>query len=139
MQWFIDPKDTIRLDIGDDQYIDIKKRLSAKEAKDVQAAGINSMRVKTNAAEVPEEDREVNMGLDMGAMALTRAEKYIVGWSLSREGKPVSVSREAIQSLTTDAFNAIDKALDTHIKAMDEEKKVKNGETTSDSAAKSAA
>jgi hypothetical protein len=134
MQLFINPKDTVRLTLFDGQHwIDVKKRLSVKETKDIQAAGITHMSARASQESIPEDQREVKMGLDMGRLSLARAEKYVVGWSFTLGEAPVAVTPQAISDLLPEVFDAIDVALDAHIKEQEAEKKAKTGGTTAPS------
>ncbi len=128
MQFFVNTKKTVRLypwGEGDNAkwWIQVKECLSAKEAKDVQAAGIPHLMQKPGDPDEREEDkkqREVKMGLDMGRMSIVRASKYIVQWSLvDADGDPMPLSEAAIGELLEDKFDAIDKALDAHAKAQE--------------------
>ena len=103
MQFFINPKNVDRLyPWGEDAehkeyWVEVKRHLSARESQDVRAAGIPHVMQKPGDPNLTTEqqtkaaaEREVKMGLDMGRMALVRATKYIVRWSLTdAEGKPM--------------------------------------------------
>lgn len=126
-QFFVNPKAVTRLypwgeaDDNNAYWIEVKETLSAKEERDVQTAGIPHMLQKADAkdAPVPEGQREVKMGLDVGRMALVRAAKFIVRWSLSGlDGTTMPLSEAAIGELEPDCFEAIDKALDAHKAAV---------------------
>ena len=128
MQFFVNPKNVTRLypwgEGENKQYwIDVANHLSAKEDKDVQAAGIpHVMQKPGDPNETPESrrEREVKMGLDMGRMSIVRAAKYIKAWSITGlDGSPVPLSEAAIGELLPAVFEAIDKALDKHKTAME--------------------
>lgn len=154
-QIFVNPKDTERLYLwrdteGDSYWIDVKANLSAKETQQVQSSGIDHMMAKANQAkaqiegEEPAQDQEIKLGLDMGAMKLTRAEKYIVAWSFTRtnsggQESPVPVNAESIGELLPEVFEEIEKQLDAYIAKREAEKKAKLGGTTSPSVSASAA
>lgn len=136
MKFFVNPKETTRLypwgDGGEQKqwWIDVKDHLSAKEERDVQAAGIPHMLQKPGTAEQVKADseREMKMGLDIGRMALVRAAKAIVAWSLvDNDGHPMPVNEAAIGELIPDVFDAIDKAIDAHKAAKVAEKKEQSG------------
>jgi hypothetical protein len=128
MQFFINPKNLDRLypwgEDGDGKqyWIEVKRHLSARESQDIRAAGIPHIMQKPgdpklSAAEQEKlaQTREVKMGLDMGRMALVRATKYIVRWSLpDDEGKTMPLSEATLGELLPEQFDAIDKALDAH-------------------------
>jgi hypothetical protein len=134
MQFFINPKNVDRLypwgEDGDSKqyWIEVKRHLSAKESQDVRAAGIPHIMQKPGDPSQTQEqqvaaakEREVKMGLDMGRMALVRATKYIVRWSLpDASGATMPLSESTIGELLPEQFDAIDKALDAH-KAKQEE------------------
>jgi predicted ATPase len=124
-QFFVNPKAVTRLypwgeDADNKQWwIEVKDVLSAKEEKDVQAAGIPHMLQKPADKDVAAEQREVKMGLDVGRMSIVRAAKYVVRWSLVDEtGQPMPLNEATIGELDPDSFDAIDKALDAHKAAV---------------------
>lgn len=128
MQFFINPKNVDRLypwgEDGDNKqyWIEVKRHLSSKESQDVRAAGIPHIMQKpgdqtlTQAQQVEAaKEREVKMGLDMGRMALVRAVKYILKWSIpGPDGSTMPLSEATIGELLPEQFDAIDKALDEH-------------------------
>jgi hypothetical protein len=115
MQFFINPKNLDRLypwgEDGDGKqyWIEVKRHLSARESQDIRAAGIPHIMQKPgdpklSAAEQEKlaQTREVKMGLDMGRMALVRATKYIVRWSLpDDEGKTMPLSEATSSTPST--------------------------------------
>jgi hypothetical protein len=128
MQFFINPKNVDRLyPWGEDAehkeyWVEVKRHLSARESQDVRAAGIPHVMQKPGDPNLTTEqqtkaaaEREVKMGLDMGRMALVRATKYIVKWSIpGPDGSTMPLSEATIGELLPEVFDAIDKALDTH-------------------------
>lgn len=137
MQFFVNPKNTTRLypwgQEGDaaQYWIQVKDHLSTKEERDIQTAGIPHILQKAGVKDAPEptEGREMKMGLDVGRMALVRASKQIVQWSLTdNEGQPMPLSEAAVGELLPEVFEAIDKALDGHKAAMAAQKKTKDSD-----------
>ena len=144
MQFFVNPKNTTRLypwgEGENAQYwIEVKDHLSAKEERDIQTAGIPHILQKAGGkdtpAQAPAEGREMKMGLDVGRMALIRAAKQIVRWSLTdADGQPMPLSEASIGELLPEQFDAIDKALDAHKEAKAAEKKDQSGSDSRKSA-----
>lgn len=148
-QLFINPKDTERLYLwpaeGKEYWIDVKSRLSVKEEKAVQSAGINHLyakgaqkTVEGEEIEPPDENTDgVKIGLDVGAMKLKRAELYIVAWSFSRpnsDGSDVAqpVNAETIGDLLPEVFDEIETQIDAFIAKRVAEKKAPSGVKTPD-------
>lgn len=98
---------SVRLDIGDGQYITVKRRLNTGELQDLGAA------VQGNPT----------------AWLVERAATYLTGWSLEDEGEPLPMSQLSpreeriamLRSLDPDIFMAIRTALDAHETAIEKE------------------
>lgn len=130
--WFVKPE-VVRLELSDGEWIEIKKRLTAGEQRQVTTAGMKSM----NTAGMDRESRNdaentnVNINIDWTAMmGMARAVMYLTDWSLRdvESDKPVELTPDAIRALDPDAFTEIDEAIDKHIESMEREKKATAGE-----------
>jgi hypothetical protein len=123
--------ETVRLPLSDGDWIEVKKRLTAGEARAVMGRMVKTM--------TPGEKIE----LDPLQVGRSKALEYLVDWSLiGPDGKSLVIrdqSREAIgqllDSLDEDSFAEITKAIETHEKAMeaerDEEKNAPDGASAS--------
>lgn len=127
-KWFVTP-DTVRIDLGDGDWIDIKKRLNIGEEKVLTTAGFGGVTMRTPGDE--EEDKEKGTDIDVNwkAMSVARVNAYLVAWNLAdEEGVTVEISPQAIDSLDPVYFDFIDNKIVGHIEAQDKEKKRLIGE-----------
>lgn len=124
----------VRIDIGEGDWIDVKKRLTIGEQRRAHAAVVKEVRVGDSMTE-----RRVTPDMEMvGGKAEVLA--YLVGWSLTdAQGKGVSIDSEtkklaAIDGLDPDDYEVINAAVVAHANAMEAEraeaKKSMGGETT---------
>lgn len=103
---FVQPK-TARLDLGDGHWIDIKQELSYGDTQEF----VSRSRV------------------DVTTASLHMVAAFLVDWSLvNAEGQPVPVEQEAqkiaaLRALSGEAFAAIEKAIDAHVKETQAAKK----------------
>lgn len=112
---FVAPE-TVRIDLADGDWIEVKKELGVGEDRRYRTAGVK----RANAKEEVE--------IDWTAMALARVQTYLVDWSArDAKDKPVPVTRQAIEALAVEDFEAIDAAIQAHIAATSEEKKRQSG------------
>lgn len=130
MSRFVKPQ-VARLPISDGDYLDVKARLNAGEQQDLFSRMLPYM---TPGQPLKLETRQV-----MTAKILA----YLVGWSLTDDGKPVPYSPDmtedarlaTLSNLDPDTFAEIKDALDAHIEKVDAErdaaKKSKDGENAS--------
>jgi hypothetical protein len=126
-KWFVDPE-VVKIDLSDDEWIKVKKRLTVSEERAMLTAGFKH--VHRDAAEDGDASQpSVDIGMDWTAQALARARTYMVDWSATdEEGKSIPLSYEAIKALPPDLFQEIDKAIDRHVEALEQEKKRTDGE-----------
>jgi hypothetical protein len=113
---FVSPE-TVRINLSDGQWIDVKKTLTAGEEKAYRSAGFKrvSQRQDDNANEVD---------IDWQAMAFARVDTYLVEWSAKKpDGKDMPLNKSTIRNLDTDSFKEIDDAILAHIDAVEEAKK----------------
>lgn len=119
---FVQP-DIVRLDLSDGDWLDVRRELSNGEVRRAMAKTIKSLRP----------DGQIEPDLEM----LGRAEiaSYIVDWSfVDGQDKRVPFSDAALDNLTQDAYNEIDKAVRAHIAKGEEERKNGAGGSSSISA-----
>ncbi len=116
--------ETVRLDISDGDWIEIKRELNAGESKDLFA----------DVGEIEGDDIKI----DPLKMSFAMVQHYVVGWSLEQEmgdkdegGDPVvgsiPLNEESIRALDQGTFNEISTAIANHVNRLDEEKKVLSG------------
>ena len=123
---FVSPE-TVRIDLKNDQWIEVKKELSAKERDDLSHAGLIAS-FATAGKKAPEPSFE----LDFAALNMAQVEAYLMDWSArSEDDKPVPVSPENIGDLATEDFDEIKAAIDTHVASVDAEKKDRAESATS--------
>lgn len=118
--WTVKPED-IKVDLtfrGTSFWIKLKKFLTVGEDRQVATAGWRSM------------SRDAEIQIDWQRQMFARAETYITDWSLTDDNAvKLPITREVIQTLDPDLYAAIDAAVNTHVLAMAEEKKLRNGST----------
>jgi hypothetical protein len=113
---FVQP-DTVRLDLSDGDYIDIKKELNAGENRRVFGRLVKDMRAGEAVTLEPEQ------------VGLTKIVEYLIGWSFTdNDGRPVDLSEGAINNLDQDTYREISDAIDSHeAKVIGERLARKNG------------
>jgi len=113
MKYFIEPEST-RLQLGDGEWIDVKDRLTHGEREEMMAV----ISPFSNPGErIQMQRKEIRTAL---------VNTYLLGWSLTRGGKPVPMSPDlpynvrvaTIRSLSADAFDVIHAAINTHADTM---------------------
>lgn len=117
---FVRP-DTVRLTLKNGDWIEVKKELTVGEDRRFRAAGLKRLSGSPGS-------QSASVDVDWEAMALARVEAYLTDWSAKdANGKDVSVTPSAIRNLASEDFEEIDQAIQTHIEAMADEKKVTAG------------
>jgi len=113
---FVQP-DTVRLDLSDGDYIDIKKELNAGENRRVFGRLVKDMRAGEAITLEPEQ------------VGLTKIVEYLIGWSFTDgDGRSVDLSEGAINNLDQDTYREISDAIDSHeAKVISERLSRKNG------------
>lgn len=107
---FVTPE-TVRLDLSDGDWIEVKRRLTNGERRRLNTAGLSKSLTIGN-----EQNQEID--IDFAEFSLARAAMWIVDWSFEDDGRRVAVTRVALESLDEETADEIDKALDAHIEAM---------------------
>jgi len=113
---FVKPQ-TVRLELSDGDWIEVKKELNAGEHRRVFGRLVKDMRAGERAQLDPEQ------------VGLTKVVEYLVAWSLEDNGKPVEVTEGAINSLDAQTFGEIVKAIDAHEAAVDAEIEARKNDT----------
>lgn len=102
-----------RLDLSDGDWIEIKKMLTAGEHKRVYGAGVTTSHA----------DEKVEVKVDMVESSFVRTLTYLTAWSLERDGKPVAISRSALEALDPDFYSEIETAINMHVQEVARAKK----------------
>lgn len=123
--WFVEPA-TDRLDLGDGYWVEVKRELTVREAADVQASLIKSVRA----------DGRVEP--DFGEVWKANIVAYLVDWNLDRHGKPVPFTPAAVDNLSKAAWGRIEQAVQAHLDAQEAARAGKSIGSTSTSASPSA-
>ena len=104
----------VRLELSDDDWIEVKKRLSYAEQQRLATGAFSRMGMA---------DKEIELKMDSEAFNCQRFLIWIVDWSfVNAKGKQVSVTLDAIKQLDPDTAAEIDDALAVHIEAVAAEK-----------------
>jgi hypothetical protein len=128
VQWYRVPEE-MRLELPGDQWLLVKKYLTAGEERDIMAHMMKRM-VAGQAAE-----------MDPRMVQVAQVVAYLIDWSLpDAAGRPVVIREQpydqvldALNNMDSGAFKIINDAIDAHAKAMaaerEYEKKVSSGAT----------
>lgn len=123
---FVEPA-TVRLDLGDGDWIEVAKELSNFEIKQMRTAGLTYMQ-----GDRASED-EVKLGVAWSKMAFARVMAWVKDWNAKdAQGRPLPFNQETVKQLSEDDFNRIEKALNAHIEAQESEKNATAGEKKSE-------
>lgn len=103
-------------------WIKVKKFLTIGEERRVQTAGWRGVS-RTN------DDSNGSINIDWRVQSFARAELYLVDWSLEDEDthQRLDLVSDVIQSLHPDVYALIEQAINVHVVAMAEEKKLPSG------------
>lgn len=126
---FIDPDETVTLPLGIGQHaITVKRELGFGEEQALAGSMMGGFKAKGDKAA---KTQEAEMGVDLKKFAVERFHTWIVAWTLTgKGGKPIPVSRGAIENLRGPFAEAIDRVLDEHIGELEEAKKALAGTST---------
>ena len=129
---FVQPE-IVRLELSDGDWVDVKKRLTVGEERTAYQAIIGEVNQKTGW-------RRPNVEM----VGIAEMVAYIVRWSFRDvNDSPVAVTVDAIKQMDSESFNEIEKALETHVAAVEAEvaaaKNVQDGKTATAATSPSAA
>lgn len=114
---FVVPE-TVKLPLSEGDWIEVKRELNVGERKQLEAAG-----VKHNMFTPPE--------VNWAEYHIARVGIWLTDWSFRDvNDKPKPLSLDAVKSLDEETFEEIQKALDEHIRRLEEAKKAKTSATT---------
>lgn len=119
---FVTP-DSVRLPLSEGDWIDVKKELTAGDARKMFTDLVKDLRAGERAS------------LDPAQVGLTKILTYVIGWSLTQGGKPVPFTASALLALRQEDYQEISAAVDAHEAiceaARDERKNGQAGSTES--------
>ena len=123
---FVSPE-SVKIDISDGDWIEIKRQLTNGEQKAVNRAAFRSRYELTDG-----DTGSSFVEMDMGSFALAKLGAYLVDWSFKDErGKDVKLTPDAMRNLDQETAAEIEAAIDTHIETLAAEKKDLNTEAAS--------
>jgi len=137
---FVTPK-TVRLEISDGDWIEIKRELTVGERKRIQIAGMTHIQ--------GDDDSETPIiKINMNDMVFAKVNEYLVDWSfaqpslnqrgmqiMDKDGNPeivpVELTQQAVLNLDESTFEEIKDAIEKHEEALEKEKKAASGKDKS--------
>lgn len=126
---FVSPV-VVRLPLSEDDWVEVKERLSFGEAQALNAAGLTRASTGPANGHAPTAD-DFGLEIDMARWAVERVYAWLVDWSFrDAEGRPVKLSRDAVRALDSETAQEIQDALDRHVAAQEEAKKASGGRPT---------
>lgn len=126
---FITPS-TIRVPLSDEDWIELKTRLTLGEEMAISTAGLTGVNAEAvfgaapNGASAPTQAEGNTARIDMTRFVVDKIYIWLTDWSFrNADDKPVKITREAIRALEPDTGTEILAAIDAHVAAREEEKK----------------
>ncbi len=117
-QWFA-TQNTVRLDLGDEEWIEIHEQLTYGEQEALTSSSFERMPIGAKAAESPE------VTINWGQYNIKRMDTWIVDWSAKGpNGKPMPKNKASIAALLPEMAQVIDDALTKYVEALEESKNV---------------
>ena len=97
MTWFVEPE-TVRLDVSDGQWIEIKQELTWAEDEALAAVAVQGMRLVDPDDIGDELRRTQEIGVDMSLVNVAKLAMYIVDWSLvGANGRRVDIDGKTMR------------------------------------------
>lgn len=114
MEVVVKPR-SVRLPIGDEQYIEVKRRLNTGERQDF----FDAISLPARAGQIP--------NVKSSSVVVEKVQAYLLRWSLTDGGQPVPMSTDMpkeerisiLRSLDPDLFDQIRTAINQHEDAID--------------------
>lgn len=123
---FVSPE-TTQIPLPNGEWIEVKNDLPAIEEKRYRSAGFKRLSQRKGDGDETQNDIEI----DWAALAFARVAAYLVDWGVKdASGKAKKYSFDAVKQLHPDDFDVIDQAVQAHIDARAQEKKVPSGSLT---------
>jgi hypothetical protein len=116
-RWFANIRNSARIELPEiEGWIEVREELSVGEERKIFGRAIKG---QTELA-----DGEKRTDYDMERVSFGLVVAYLTDWSARDEhDKPVLLSEDAIRALDPHVYEVIEKAVDTHAKAVRERKK----------------
>jgi hypothetical protein len=125
---------TRRLDLSDDDWIEVRERLTYGQQVTLNASVLVGVQAKSETINAPgglkdaNSEEEVTARLDQARWSIERIMAWVVDWSIiDEDGQRVRLTRDAVRALDPETGEEIQEALNKHIDAMDQLGKVKKG------------
>jgi hypothetical protein len=110
-------RETVRRDLSDDDWIEIKAALSYGEEQNLNASAFRALR--------DGEDGQGEVTIDWAARNLNKIEAWVVEWSFrSDQDRPMPVTKGNIKNLDADTAREILETIDAY---MVEQERIKKG------------
>jgi hypothetical protein len=115
---------TERHDLSDGDWCEFKRLLTIGEKLKIDSSGFSHVARGDSGGEQQE------VRVNWREMKIVRMLTWLADWSFMTEDgkKRKALSRENIEGLTEEAFGELERALDTHIEAMELERRGPSGE-----------
>ena len=108
--------DTVRLDLSDGDWIEVKAQLTYAETVELQAAGVGDTL------------KDGDLKMDWVLYKMARINTWVIDWSFEDANeKRVPCTPQAVATLDPDTADEIDRALDAYLERQAEAKKEKAG------------
>lgn len=116
----------VRKDLPGGGWIELKSELSAGERRRMETAGMGKVSAVISAGHEQNE-----LAIDWDRVNMARVEAYLVGWSATTpDGKPVQITRDALDALAQASFDAINEIVQAHHRECEAKKKRTIASTT---------
>lgn len=113
---FVAP-DTKQLNLSDGDWLEVKTQIDWGESLLLTGGTLGLLRTASGDY--------TNVSVDWKRNRIERVMTWVVDWSFKdADGQPVPFGREAVEHLNPATGVEIERALDEHIKALDDQKKV---------------
>lgn len=109
---------TTRIELSDGDWLEVRDELSFGRQQKLAGAGIGGLQGFDGG-----DLSGVRMELDMAAFEIERVLAWVTEWSFrDGTGRPVELTRAAVENLNAETAEEIKAALDTHVAALEEKK-----------------
>jgi hypothetical protein len=109
---------TTRIELSDGDWLEVRDELSLGRQQKLAGAGIGGLQGFDGG-----DLANVRMELDLSAFEIQRILAWVTEWSFrDATGRPVALTREAVENLNAETAEEIKAALDEHVAAVEEKK-----------------
>jgi len=110
-KWFVEPN-TVRLELSDGEWVEVKEELTYGEQQRLSNAAMT--RFQDASAPTP------RIELDFERYQIIRLKTWLTDWSAKgHDGKSIKITDESIRALRSDMAAEIDAALTAHIESLE--------------------